>query len=80
VDHASRQYNHLIEFKLMTLAGFVLIPFGLFGKTGFAAERVLGNVISSGVKVLVLAHHRRDRIHTVLAIHCGFWWQSADHR
>jgi type IV secretion system protein TrbL len=45
----------LIEFKLTTLAGFVLIPFGLFGKTAFAAGRVLGNVISSGVKVLVLA-------------------------
>ncbi len=45
----------LIEFKLTTLAGFILIPFGLFGKTAFAAERVLGNVISSGVKVLVLA-------------------------
>ncbi|WP_448040562.1 P-type conjugative transfer protein TrbL [Bradyrhizobium liaoningense] len=45
----------LIEFKLTTLAGFVLIPFGLFGKTAFAAERVLGNVISSGIKVLVLA-------------------------
>jgi type IV secretion system protein TrbL len=45
----------LLEFKLTTLAGFVLIPFGLFGKTAFAAERVLGNVVSSGVKVLVLA-------------------------
>ena len=45
----------LIEFKLTTLAGFVLIPFGLFGKTAFVAERVLGNVISSGIKVLVLA-------------------------
>jgi len=45
----------LIEFKLTTLAGFVLVPFGLFGKTAFLAERVLGNVISSGVKVLVLA-------------------------
>lgn len=45
----------LIEFKLTTLAGFVLIPFGLFGKTAFLAERVLGNVISSGIKVLVLA-------------------------
>jgi type IV secretion system protein TrbL len=44
----------LIEFKLTTLAGFVLIPFGLFGKTAFMAERVLGNVISSGIKVLVL--------------------------
>ncbi|MGB3313289.1 MAG: P-type conjugative transfer protein TrbL, partial [Albidovulum sp.] len=45
----------LIEFKLTTLAGFVLIPFGLFGKTAFIAERVLGNVVSSGIKVLVLA-------------------------
>jgi type IV secretion system protein TrbL len=36
----------LIEFKLTTLAGFVLMPF---------AERVLGNVMSSGIKVLVLA-------------------------
>jgi type IV secretion system protein TrbL len=45
----------LIEFKLATLCGFVLIPFGLFGKTAFMAERVLGNVVSSGIKVLVLA-------------------------
>ena len=45
----------LIEFKLSTLAGFVLIPFGLFGKTAFMAEKVLGNVVSSGIKVLVLA-------------------------
>ncbi len=45
----------LIEFKLTTLCGFVLVPFGLFGKTAFMAERVLGNVISSGIKVLVLA-------------------------
>ena len=44
----------LIEFKLTTLAGFVLVPFGLFGKTAFLAERVLGNV-ASGVKILVLA-------------------------
>jgi type IV secretion system protein TrbL len=45
----------LIEFKLTTLAGFVLVPFGLFGKTAFLAEKVLGNVVASGVKVLVLA-------------------------
>ena len=45
----------LIEFKLTTLAGFVLVPFGLFGKSAFMAERVLGNVISSGIKVLVLS-------------------------
>jgi type IV secretion system protein TrbL len=45
----------LIEFKLTTLAGFVLVPFGLFSKTAFLAERVLGNVVTSGVKLLVLA-------------------------
>jgi type IV secretion system protein TrbL len=45
----------LIEFKLTTLVGFVLVPFGLFGKTAFLAERVLGNIIASGVKILVLA-------------------------
>ena len=45
----------LIEFKLTTLAGFVLVPFGLFGRTAFLAEKVLGNVIAAGVKVLVLA-------------------------
>jgi type IV secretion system protein TrbL len=45
----------LIEFKLTTLAGFVLIPFALWNRTAFLAERVLGNVVSSGVKVLVLA-------------------------
>ena len=45
----------LIEFKLTTLAGFVLIPFGLFSQSAFMAERVLGNVISSGIKILVLA-------------------------
>ncbi|MBN9408195.1 P-type conjugative transfer protein TrbL [Variovorax sp.] len=45
----------LIEFKLTTLAGFVLVPFALWNKTSFLAEKVLGNVISSGIKVLVLA-------------------------
>jgi type IV secretion system protein TrbL len=45
----------LLEFKLTTLAGFVLVPFALWNKTAFLAERVLGNVMSSGIKVLVLA-------------------------
>ena len=43
----------IIEFKLTTLAGFVLVPFALW--TSFLAERVLGNVVSSGIKVMVLA-------------------------
>ncbi|WP_313023970.1 P-type conjugative transfer protein TrbL [Pseudomonas lopnurensis] len=45
----------LIEFKLTALAGFVLVPFALWNQTSFLAEKVLGNVVSSGVKVLVLA-------------------------
>ena len=45
----------IIEFKLTTLAGFVLVPFALWNKTSFLAEKVLGNVVASGVKILVLA-------------------------
>ena len=52
---AIQLFVSLIEFKLTTLSGFVLVPFGLFGRTAFLAEKVLGNVVSSGVKVLVLA-------------------------
>jgi type IV secretion system protein TrbL len=52
---AIQLFVSLIEFKLTTLAGFVLVPFGLFGRTAFLAEKVLGNVFSSGVKVMVLA-------------------------
>jgi type IV secretion system protein TrbL len=45
----------IIEFKLTTLAGFVLIPFALWNRTSFLAERVLGNIVSSGIKMMVLA-------------------------
>jgi type IV secretion system protein TrbL len=45
----------LIEFKIVTLAGFVLLPFGIWSKSAFMAERPLGYVISSGLKVLAVA-------------------------
>ena len=45
----------VLEFKLTCLAGFTLVPFALWNRTAFLAERVLGNVISSGVKLMVLA-------------------------
>jgi type IV secretion system protein TrbL len=45
----------ILEFKLTTLAGFILVPFALFGRTAFLAERVLGGVITSGLKLMVLA-------------------------
>ncbi len=52
---AVQLFVSVLEFKLTTLAGFVLVPFALWGKTTFLAEKVLGNVISSGIKILVLA-------------------------
>lgn len=52
---AVQLFVSVLEFKLTTLAGFVLVPFALWNKTAFLAERVLGNVVSSGIKVLVLA-------------------------
>ncbi|HZV09276.1 MAG TPA: type IV secretion system protein, partial [Novosphingobium sp.] len=45
----------ILEFKLTSLAGFILVPFALWGRTHFLAERVLGNVVTSGIKVMVLA-------------------------
>ena len=45
----------ILEFKLTALAGFVLIPFALWGKTSFLAEKVIGNIVSSGIKLMVLA-------------------------
>lgn len=45
----------ILEFKLTTLAGFILVPFALWNKTSFLAERVLGNVVTSGIKLMVLA-------------------------
>ena len=45
----------IIEFKLTTLAGFILVPFALWNRTSFLAERVLGNIVSSGIKMMVLA-------------------------
>ncbi len=45
----------LIEFRLVTLAAFILIPFGILNKTSFLAERAFGYVVSAGLKVLTIA-------------------------
>ncbi|MBI1285915.1 MAG: P-type conjugative transfer protein TrbL [Thiobacillus sp.] len=62
---AMQLFITVLEFKLTTLAGFVLVPFALWNKSAFLAERVLGNVVSSGVKVMVLA--------VVVGIGAGFF-------
>lgn len=51
---AVQMFVCVIEFKLVSLAGFILIPFALWNRTSFLAERVLGHVVSSGIKVMVL--------------------------
>lgn len=52
---AVQMFVCILEFKLVSLAGFILVPFALWGRTSFLAERVLGHVVSSGIKVMVLA-------------------------
>jgi type IV secretion system protein TrbL len=51
---AVQMFVCILEFKLTSLAGFILVPFALWNRTSFLAERVLGNVVSSGIKVMVL--------------------------
>jgi type IV secretion system protein TrbL len=60
----------ILEFKLTALAGFVLVPFALWNKSAFLAERVLGNVIASGVKVMVLA--------VIVGVGAGFFQEFVD--
>ncbi|MEM6457856.1 MAG: P-type conjugative transfer protein TrbL [Planctomycetota bacterium] len=44
----------ILMFKLGTLAAFVLVPFAVLSKTAFIAERPLGWVVASGVRLMVL--------------------------
>ncbi|UUL82590.1 P-type conjugative transfer protein TrbL [Sphingomonas qomolangmaensis] len=66
---AVQMFVCILEFKLTTLAGFILVPFALWNRTSFLAERVLGNVISSGIKVMVLA--------VIVGIGSGFFSEFA---
>lgn len=66
---AVQMFVCILEFKLTTLAGFILVPFALWNRTSFLAERVLGNVISSGIKVMVLA--------VIVGIGSGFFTEFA---
>jgi len=44
----------LLTFKFGSLAAFVLVPFAVLAKTAFIAERPLGWVVGSGVRLMVL--------------------------
>ncbi len=60
----------ILEFKLTSLAGFVLVPFALWNRTSFLAERVLGGVVTAGIKVMVLA--------IIVGIGSGYFSQFSD--
>ena len=45
----------VIEFKIICIKALVLIPWGLFSKTAFMAEGVIGGIIASAVRLGVLA-------------------------
>ncbi|MBI3343766.1 MAG: type IV secretion system protein [Gammaproteobacteria bacterium] len=65
VREGRRTFGNVLKYILMgtssnfgnmfSMAGGTLLPFALWNETAFLAERVLGNVVSSGIKVLVLA-------------------------
>ena len=44
-----------LEFLIVTTAGFIFIPFGIFKPTAFLAERIFGTIIGFGIKLMVLA-------------------------
>jgi type IV secretion system protein TrbL len=45
----------IIEFKLVTLLGFVLVPFALWRGTSFIAEPVLGSIVTAGIRIMTYA-------------------------
>ena len=45
----------LVQFKAGALASFVLLPMALLNKTVFLAERPIGWLIASGIRLMVLA-------------------------
>ena len=44
-----------LEFKLVTLASMIFVPFAIWHKTSFLSDRALSYVFSFGAKLLVLA-------------------------
>lgn len=51
---ALQVFTALIAFKLGTLAAFVALPWGVFSGTAWIAERPLGWVVASAVRLFVL--------------------------
>jgi len=45
----------IIEFHIVTLVAFVVVPFGVLSQTAFMSERAIGYVVSVGIKLMALA-------------------------
>ncbi|PZR35475.1 P-type conjugative transfer protein TrbL [Caulobacter segnis] len=45
----------IVEFYIVTLIGFVTVPFGILTQTAFMSERAIGYVVAVGAKVMALA-------------------------
>ncbi len=45
----------IIEFHIVTLVAFVVVPFGVLSQTSFMSERAIGYVVSVGIKLMALA-------------------------
>lgn len=52
---AGQVFIAVLEYKIITLAAFIFIPFGLWQRSNFLSERALGYVFAAGIKMLVLA-------------------------
>jgi type IV secretion system protein TrbL len=52
---AFQVFGALVQFKVGSLAAFVLLPMALVNKTAFLAERPIGWVVSGGVRLMCLA-------------------------
>jgi type IV secretion system protein TrbL len=45
----------IIEFHIVTLVAFVMVPFGVLTQTSFMSEKAIGYVVSVGLKLMTLA-------------------------
>ena len=45
----------IIEFHIVTLVAFVVVPFGVLSQSAFMSEKAIGYVVSIGIKLMALA-------------------------
>lgn len=67
-----------LEFLLVSTAGFIFIPFGIFKPTAFLAERMFGAIIGFGIKLMILALiiAVSDQFLTTLTLSTSVSWQQ----